>query len=431
MTRTAWFHCFAGTAGDMTMGALVHAGADQVRVADILGGLNIDGYALTFDNVLRCGVAATYAVVVTDAHGHEGPRDPHDDHDHDHEHEHEHGPHDHGPHDHDHSAEPHAAVAHRPYRDIRDLLDAADLPPRVRDRAQRTFRALAEAEGRMHGMDPDDVGFHEVGALDAIVDIVGACAALEALGIDRIVVSPITVGQGQIRAAHGTLPNPAPAATELLAMFNAPCRGIDDRRELATPTGVALMVALADGFGPMPAMTVHSVGYGAGTRDIDGRPNVVQVVVGDEADASAGPGQPVALLECNVDDVTGEVLAHTVQALLDAGAHDAWATPIVMKKGRPAHTVHALCDPARLDAVRAVMVAETGTLGVRGSVISRWPQQRNDAVVHVGGHPIRVKHNANRVKVEHDDAATAAAALGLPLRLVLEQAVQAVGTLAD
>jgi uncharacterized protein (TIGR00299 family) protein len=415
VTRTAWFHCFAGTAGDMTMGSLVHAGADPVAVMDIVGRLGVDGFALTFEPVLRCGIAATHAVVVTDAFGHETPRDPMEgdaiegdpiDHDHDHTHD----PASHG---------------HRPYRAIRDLIADADLPPRVRDRALRVFRALAEAEARMHRMDPDDVEFHEVGALDAIVDVVGACAALEVLGIEHVVCSPITVGQGQVRALHGTLPNPAPAATELLAMYQAPSRGIDDRRELATPTGVALMVALADEFGPLPAMAVQTVGYGAGTRDIEGRPNVVQVVIGEQRDDSTGPGQPVQLLECNVDDVTGEVLAHTIARLLDAGAHDAWATPIVMKKGRPAHTVHALCDPTRTDAVRAAMVAETGTLGVRGTVMHRWPQQRTEGVVDVGGQPIRVKRSAQRLKVEHDDAAAAAAVLGLPLRTVLDLAVQA------
>lgn len=415
MTRTAWFHCFAGTAGDMTMGALVHAGADPVAVMEVLGRLDLDGFAVTFEAVQRCGIAATHAVVVTDAHGHEGPRDPVPDQHHEHDHQH---PHDHG---HGHGA----SAAHRPYREIRDLLAAADLPPRVRERAQRVFRALAEAEARMHHMDPDDVGFHEVGALDAIVDVVGACAALEVLGIDHIVCSPITVGRGQIQAAHGTLPNPAPASTELLAMYGAPARGIDDHRELATPTGVALMVALADSFGPMPSLRVEAVGYGAGTRDIAGRPNVVQVVIGDAVDASDGPGQPVVLLECNVDDVTGEVLAHTIGRLLAAGAHDAWATPIVMKKGRPAHTVHTLCDPARAEQVRAVMVAETGTLGVRGSVMQRWPQQRTESVVDVGGHPVRIKRSADRVKVEHDDAVAAATALGVPLRTVLDQASQA------
>ncbi|MCB0979096.1 MAG: nickel pincer cofactor biosynthesis protein LarC [Ilumatobacter sp.] len=414
--RTAWFHCFAGTAGDMTMAALVHAGADPVRVMDIVGALPVDGYALTFEPVRRCGIAATQAHVAV----HDGePLGQHDhghghDHGHDHRHDHDHGHHDHG----------HQRGPHRPYRDIRALLDAADLPPRVRDRAQRTFRVLAEVEGAMHRADPDDVEFHEVGSLDAIVDVVGACAALEVLGIDRIVCSPITVGQGTVRAAHGQIPTPAPAVAELLARRGAPVRGIDDHRELATPTGVALMTALADEFAPLPAMSVASVGYGAGSADIPGRPNVVQVVVGTEPATSVlpPPGQPVQLLEANVDDATGEVLAHAIAALLAAGAHDAWASPIVMKKGRPAHTVHALCDPALTATVGAVLVRETGSLGLRGSTLTRWPQQREELVVHVDGHPIRVKVAAGRVKPEHDDAAAAAAALGRPLRAVLAAA---------
>ncbi|HTH05636.1 MAG TPA: nickel pincer cofactor biosynthesis protein LarC [Ilumatobacteraceae bacterium] len=399
--KTAWFHCFAGTAGDMTLAALVHAGADPVQVSEILSGLPLDGYALTFEPVLRCGIAATQAhVAVYDDPEH---------HDHDHEH-HEHDDHDHAP--------------HRPYRVIRKLLDAAELPPRVRDRAHRTFRLLAEVEGAMHRQDPDDVEFHEVGAVDAIVDVVGVCAALEVLGVDRIVCSPITVGRGTVRAAHGELPNPAPAVVELLARRGAPSRGVDDHRELATPTGVALMSALADEFAPMPAFDVHAVGYGAGSADIPGRPNVVQVVLGVEhaRNLAPGPGQPVQLLETNVDDATGEVIAHTIAALLAAGAHDAWVTPIVMKKGRPAHTVHALCDPALAAAVAAVLVGETGALGLRGTVLQRWPQHRSEMVVDVDGHAVRVKVAEGRMKAEHDDAVAAAAALGVPLREVLAKA---------
>ncbi len=409
MTRTAWFHCFAGTAGDMTMASLVHAGADPAAVADILGGLPLDGYALAFEPVLRCGIAATQAhVAVLGEHDH-ALLDRHD-----HGHDHGHG------HDHSHDR------GHRPYAAIRELIDAADLPPRVRDRAQRTFRLLAEVEGAMHRTDPDDVEFHEVGAVDAIVDIVGVCAALEVLGIDRIVCSPITVGQGMVHAAHGDLPNPAPAVVELLARRGAPSRGIADNKELATPTGVALMAALADEFGPMPALAVQSVGYGAGTADIPGRPNVVQVVVGVEAErpVTPDPGQPVQLFETNVDDATGEVIAHAIAALLAAGAHDAWATPIVMKKGRPAHTVHALCDPAVASAVSAVLVRETGSLGLRGSQLQRWPQHRAEHTVTVDGQVIGVKVTAGRMKIEHDDAARAAAALGLPLRDVLRRATE-------
>ena len=397
---TAWFHCFAGTAGDMTLGALIDAGADPVAVAEIVSRLGIDDYALTFEPVLRCGVASIHAVVVVNDH-------QHDDHDHDHDHDHD----QHG---------------HRPYRVIRELLLASDLPTRVRERALATFDALAAVEGAMHRMAPLDVEFHEVGSVDAIIDIVGSCAALEVLGVDRIICSPIAVGRGSVLAAHGELPNPAPAVTGLLARRNAPAFGIDTRSEIATPTGVALMTALADAFAPLPPMHVTSVGYGAGTADTPGRPNVVQVVIGTAqslvATANDHSGQPARLLEVNLDDTTGEVVAHTIAALLNAGAHDAWATPIVMKKGRPAHTVHALCDPGVSQAVAGVLISETGSLGVRGTTLERWPQPRTESTVCVEGHDIRVKLAAGRVKVEHDDAAAAARALGWPLRAVLSVA---------
>jgi uncharacterized protein (TIGR00299 family) protein len=399
--RTAWFHCFAGTAGDMTMASLIHAGASLTDVAAIVSGLPLDGYVLSAEPVLRCGVASTHVLVaVHDEHANDDPAQDHPTHDH---------------------------APHRPYREVRALIEAADLPERVRQRALATFAVLAEVEGQMHRTSPDDVEFHEVGSVDAIVDVVGTCAALEVLGIDRIVCSPIAVGHGTVRAAHGVLPNPAPAVVELLARRQAPSRGIDDHRELATPTGVALMAALADTFGPMPAMSVESIGYGAGTADIPGRPNVVQVVVGTEAARTGatgndGAGQPVQSFEANVDDVSGEVLAHAIAALLAAGAHDAWATPIVMKKGRPAHTVHALCDPARAAEVAAVLVRETGSLGVRGSLIERWPQQRSQRTIDVHGHPVRIKYAEATIKVEHDDALAVAAATGLPLRTVLAEA---------
>lgn len=409
--RTAWFHCFAGTAGDMTMASLIHAGASLTDVAAIVGGLPLDGYVLSAESVLRCGVASTHVLVAVHDEAHhdtqgvapgEAPGNRHD----------------HAP--------------HRPYREIRSLLQAADLPDRVRSRALATFALLADVEGQMHHVPAEEVEFHEVGSVDAIVDVVGACAALEVLGIDRIVCSPIAVGHGTVRAAHGVLPNPAPAVVELLARRHAPSRGIDDHRELATPTGVALMAALADSFGPMPAMSVETIGYGAGTADIDGRPNVVQVVIGTEAARPGasqpgatghdGAGQPVQSFEANVDDVSGEVLAHAIAALLAAGAHDAWATPIVMKKGRPAHTVHALCDPARAAEVAKVLVRETGSLGVRGSLIERWPQQRSQRTIDVHGHPVRIKYAEATIKVEHDDALAVAAATGLPLRTVLAEA---------
>lgn len=422
----AWFNCSAGVAGDMMLGALVDAGADPAEVAHAVAGLGIDGCALTFERVQRAGVRATWANVVvhesSDDHHHD--HHPHDD---DHDHHHDHGHHDHG---HDHHP-------HRPAGEVLELIRRADLPERVRERALRVYAELAEVEGEIHGIPADEVELHEVGAADAIIDVVGTCAALESLGVDRLVCGPISVGSGSVNTAHGLLPNPAPAVVRLLARHRAPARGVDTTMELATPTGVALVTVLADSFGPLPEMAVASVGFGAGTADPTGRPNVVNVVVGRstpgrrDATGRPGTGRRAHLVEANVDDATPEVLAHTVRRLLHAGAHDAWITPIVMKKGRPAHTVSALCDDATLTEVTQTLVDESGTLGVRATLVERWPQARHEATVEVDGHAIRVKQTpgVERVKVEHDDAVAAADALGIPLRLVMERAVAAAGDL--
>lgn len=399
--KTAWFNCSAGVAGDMVLASLVDAEADQLRVIEILSGLHLHDYALTFEKTQRAGVSSTRAIVAV--HGH-------DDHSHGH--------------------------THRAWRDIRQIIEKSDLPERVRERSLAVFEVLADVEGKIHGLDVDDVEFHEVGAIDSIVDIVGVCAALEVLGIDTLSCGPIGTGHGTVRTQHGVLPNPSPATVSLAAMRNVTLSGLDDHRELATPTGVAIMVALAESFGPMPAMNVSSRGYGAGTLDIDGRANVVQVVLGEGTTQSmsrghTSSGESVRLLEANVDDVTGEVLAHTISALIAAGAHDAWATPIVMKKGRPAHTVHALCDPALTETISRVLVNETGTLGVRGSILDRWPQVREVRTVLIDGHEIRVKVSVGRVKVEHDDAVRAAHALGLPLRDVLRRAEESANQRID
>ncbi|NOX30572.1 MAG: nickel pincer cofactor biosynthesis protein LarC [Actinobacteria bacterium] len=389
-TKAAWFNCQAGVAGDMTLAALVDAGADPQVVGHTIAGLGVDGYALTFERVQRCGVGATWANVVVHQHGdaHEHP--------------------------------------HRPVSEIYQLLDNADIPGRVRQRATSVFRQLAEVEGAIHGVAPADIELHEVGALDAIVDVVGVCAALESLDIDELWCSPISVGTGSVTSAHGTIPNPAPATIALLAKAGAPTVGIDTTLEVTTPTGAALMTALAEGFGAAPAMAASSVGYGAGTADVPERANIVQVIVGSRAASEeSSDGTDVVLLEANVDDVTGEVLAHAVSKLLRAGAHDAWITPIVMKKGRPAHTVSALCDPSAIDRIRLTLVSETGTLGARASSIKRWPQRRTVTSVDIDGHRIGVKVSDNRLKVEFDDAAKAAEALGLPVRIVLDRATAA------
>lgn len=378
--RIAWFHCFSGIAGDMAFGSLLDAGADLDEVRALLQRLPVDGWAIEAEPVLRCGIAATKLHV----HAEEGP-------------------------------------VVRTAAHITALVREAGLPERVTRRALATFEALAEAEGRLHRRPPEQVHFHEVGGLDAIVDVVGTCAALEVLGVDEVRASRVVTGTGMVRAAHGLIPNPAPAVVSLLASVGAPTVGLDVGVELTTPTGAALLAALASGFGPLPAMAVEASGFGAGSREIDGRPNATQVVVGAAAEAPVA-GQPVVLLEANVDDATGEVLAAAVAGLLDAGAHDAWVTPIVMKKGRPAHTVSALADPALAAQVARRLTAETGSLGVRGTTLERWPAARVEGAVEVAGLPVRVKVSPGRVKVEHDDAALVARHRGLPLREVLSRA---------
>jgi len=380
MTTLAWFHCFAGIAGDMALGSLLDAGADVEEVTSLVERVPVKGWKLELQPVLRAGLAATRAIVHADEDG-----------------------------------------VVRTYAHISGLIDEARLPQRVRDRAQAAFAALARAEGRLHRRPPGQVHFHEVGGIDAIVDVVGVCAAMEVLGVDDVRASPVATGSGMIRTAHGILPNPAPAVVELLR--GAPTYGRAVTVELTTPTGAALLAATASSYGPMPAMTVSATGFGAGTRELDDLPNVTQVVLGTAAAAPEDePGQPVVQLEVNVDDATGEVLAHTVSALLEAGAHDAWITPIVMKKGRPAYTVSVLADPALVEQLSRVLATETGSLGVRGRRLDRWPAARLAAEVEVEGVPIRVKVSAGRVKVEHDDAARAARRTGLPLRQVLARA---------
>lgn len=371
--RVAWFHPFSGIAGDMALGSLIDAGADADAVIGILDGLDVSGWRLSTSDVLRGGIGGTKVRVETT---------------------------------------PSTVV--RTAASIDALLAGSALPDRVIARARRVFAALARAEGHLHRSDVAHVHFHEVGALDAIVDVVGTCAALEVLGIDTVASGPVTTGTGLVRAAHGIIPNPAPAVVELLA--DAPTVGVDESVELTTPTGAALLAALVDDWGPMPPMRITAQGFGAGTNELASRPNLTQVVVGELDGTALDVGQPVVLLETNVDDVTGEVLAHTVAALLDAGAHDAWLTPVLMKKGRPGHIVHALADVAVADTVRRVLVAETGSLGVRGQRLERWLEPRRVETVDTPDGAAHVKVSGSRVKAEFDDAVALASRQRRPLR---------------
>ena len=380
--NVAWLHPFSGIAGDMTLGALLDAGAELSFVISTLEGLNVGGWSLTTEQVDRNGIRATRAVV-------DAPEQHH----------------------------------HRRWSDIRLLLEQGSLPGRVQARALAVFEALAVAEGEVHGLPPDEVHFHEVGALDAIVDIVGSCAALESLNIDEVASGPVAVGVGSISAAHGILPNPPPAVVNLLE--GIPTVSVDIDMELTTPTGAAIVKALADRVGPMPDMTIAGSGYGAGTRDLPDRANVTQVVVGTstEVETAGGKGvETVTELSTNLDDVTGEVLGHAIGQLVDAGALDAWATPIVMKKGRPAHTLSVLATPTDAPRLVDIMMSATGTLGVRTRQIERTVAARRMVTVSVDGHHVDVKVSDFRVKAEFDHVLAAAKALGLPVSEVAARA---------
>jgi len=380
----AWFHCFAGIAGDMALGSLIDAGADLDEVVMLLERLPFGGWGLDVEPVLRGGIAASRAIVTV----------------------------------HDH-------VVVRTHAHIVGLVEEARLPARVAARSLATFAALAEVEAGLHRRPVDQVHFHEVGGHDTIIDVVGTAAALELLGVDEVRASAVATGTGMVRAAHGMLPNPAPAVVGLLR--GVPTWGRDLPVELTTPTGAALLAALSSGFGPMPAMEVAAQGFGAGTRELEELPNCTQVVIGTRTGpggtgvvgrggSDADAGQPVAVLEVTVDDATGEQLAHAVSSLLESGAHDAWLSPVIMKKGRPGFVVHALCDPAQVPEVRAVLRSTTGSLGVRRTSAERWPSARSIDSVVVDGQFIRVKVGAGRVKAEHDDVAAAARRTGRPLR---------------
>jgi pyridinium-3,5-bisthiocarboxylic acid mononucleotide nickel chelatase len=405
VTTVAWLHCFAGIAGDMALGACLDAGASLDEVTAILERLPIGGWALETELVMRGGLAATKADV---------------------------------------RAKPDGIT--RTYGHIAGLIEEARLPDRVRERAQRVFRLLAETEGRLHRRPTASVHFHEVGGIDAIVDIVGTCAALETLGVDEVSASTVRVGTGMVRTSHGLLPNPAPAVVDLLK--DAPVVGLDINAELTTPTGAALLAGLCSGYGPLPPMRLLSSGFGAGTKELGTLPNLVQVAVGETTSAVAGPGgldrageatlaeaaeaagaapgttagQPLALLEANLDDISGEVVAHAVDAILTAGALDAWTAHVTMKKGRPGVVLSVLAHLPDAPRLRDLIGHETGTLGVRVSVVDRWPFARQHDEVEVEGLPVRIKRTALRVKVEYEDAARVARRTGLPLREVVSRA---------
>jgi pyridinium-3,5-bisthiocarboxylic acid mononucleotide nickel chelatase len=399
-----WLDCSAGASGDMLLGAFLDAGADLGAVNSAVAAVD-DSLSVAVEPAVRHQIAAVKASVYV--HGSLHPE---------------------GPAQHVSGVSPVSHPHGRSWRDVRALITAARLAEPVRDRALDVFGRLARAEARAHGTDPDDVHFHEVGALDAIADIVGVCAAVHSLGPERIVVSPVVVGWGtQVRGSHGAIPVPGPAVLAVLAEVEAPVTGGPAPYEMTTPTGAALLASLADEFGPLPPMRIGRTGVGAGGRDTDEVPNLLRAVVGSEVTASK---QAEVVYETNVDDLDPRIWPQVLARLLEAGAADAWLTPILMKKGRPAYTLSVLAGPAVAAAVRQVVFAETSAIGVRETPVTKHALDRTFGTVEVDGQQISVKiasHDGTVVNVqpEYDDVVTAARELGLPVKAVLAAAVAA------
>lgn len=380
MSRCLYFDCFAGISGDMTLGALVDLGVDFGLLRDALTGLGLDGWEIRVEHVRRGGIAATRAVVT-------------------------------------------ASEARQPHRNLDQILgiiETSALDPAVKSRAGAIFQELAEAESRVHGQPIERIHFHEVGALDAIVDIVGAAVALEALAPERILCGPVELGSGLVHCAHGCLPVPAPATEALL-------RGVPTTRgrvpfEATTPTGAAIIASQVDQFEQAAALTVERIGYGAGSRE-GLVPNVLRVLLAEAPDPAAAP---LVQLECNIDDMSPELYGHVMELALERGALDCWLTPIIMKKGRPATAIGVLCEREREDLLTRLLLTETTTLGVRVQQAGRQALARESRIIETTYGPIRVKlalldGRVLRAKPEYEDCRRISREQGVPIQEIQAQ----------
>jgi len=385
VSRIVYFDCASGASGDMLLGAVVDLGLPIEHLREALLKLPLSGYRLESRRVTRSGLAATKVDVIA-----EGP-----------------------------------SPAHRHLRHIVEMLDASGLDPAEKERAAGLFRRLAEAEAGVHGTSVEKVHFHEVGAVDSIVDIVGGVIALRWLGAARFAASPLNVGTGTVTMSHGTFPVPPPATAALVA--GVPVYGAGEG-ELLTPTGALLVTAHATEYGPLPAMRIERTGHGAGGRETKGRPNVLRLIVGEEAGAPAG--ERVLVIETELDDASPQLLGPLVDQLLAAGAKDAYFTPVQMKKGRPGVLVTAIADPSRREAIEELLFRETTTLGVRRQVWDRTVLDRETATVLTAYGPIRVKIGRRAGVVynawpEFDDCQRAAGEKGVAVKEVLAAALAA------
>jgi uncharacterized protein (TIGR00299 family) protein len=436
--KSLYLDIFSGISGDMFIGALIDLGIDPSRFNRELEKLGLDGYHV---HITRQSKAAIEGVkfdvhVSNDHHHHHDPPD----HEHEHEHAHAHDDHHHEhSHDQGHTHDHHHHDEHthgRTFTEIRTLIQASDLSAWVKDKAIKVFERVAVAEGRIHGLPPEEVHFHEVGAVDSIVDIVGACIALELLGRPRVLAGPVVDGTGWIDCAHGRFPIPAPATLEILSARGVPITQCDEPNELITPSGAALLAEFAESFGPMHGLAATKIGFGLGTRDNRTRPNVVRAILGETASGTAPQAvndwqtDTVAVLETNLDDISAEVLGYFVEKALAAGALDVFHTPIQMKKNRPGVLLTVLCAADDADKFTELMLRETSAFGVRRSISERRKLQREFATVKTPYGDVTVKLGKLNGKIvqaapEFESCRAAAEKAGVTLKLVYETAQQA------
>src|SRR5271163_4443750 len=385
--KLAYFDCFSGIGGDMTLGALVDAGCPVELLRSGLRGLDVPGWELTAEKVWKNGMAATYVRVKTAD-----------------------------------------TSKHRSLGAILEILEKSRLAPVVRQRASAIFQKLGEAEARVHDVPVEKIHFHEVGAVDAIVDIVGACIGFHALGIEKFACSPLNVGGGTAKMAHGVLPVPAPATARLLQGKPTYSNGV--LKELVTPTGAAIVATLCEAFGPQPGMIVSAIGYGAGTADLESQPNVLRIMVGETAEKTvAGFDEEIAVIEANLDDMNPQIYGYFLERALGAGALDVYTTPVQMKKNRPGTLLTVLCKPQDTNSLMSLIFAETTTFGIRTYRAQRRVLPREWVNVETEFGKVRIKVSRVNGRILHvapefEDCRKLAVEKNVPLKRVIAEALR-------
>ncbi|MGH9404587.1 MAG: nickel pincer cofactor biosynthesis protein LarC [Terriglobia bacterium] len=382
MTRIAYLDASSGISGDMFLAVLIDSGLPQEKLLAELAKIPAGAYEMKSARVMRSGLSGNHIEFVIP------------------------------------DKQPHRHLHH-----IEKMLNESSLAQAVKDRALSIFRRLAEAEGKLHGKPPGSVHFHEVGAVDAILDIAGACAGLELLGIEELYCSPVNVGSGHVEAAHGRLPVPAPATAELLKGLPVYSSGVEG--ELVTPTGAAIVSTLAKGVGPMPSMVIDRIGYGAGSHDYPGQPNIARLFVGEKTGASTETeGEAISVIKANFDDMSPQLFGYVMEQALAAGALDVTCGAIQMKKNRPGVELTILCAPANVDALSRLLFSETTTLGIRIQEARRITLERELVTVGTAYGPVRVKVARQNGRVlnaspEYEDCRRIAEEKSVPLKEVM------------